>query len=139
MAQPVAIVIREARLDDQPQIQEILKNSPEAAAWTDTYPMLVAEVNGRLAGFALYRTIAGEGELLNLAVHPDRRRCGIARALLLSIAPMAGVWHLEVRESNLAAIGLYTSLGLVLSGRRDRYYVDGEAALLFSGVISRCG
>lgn len=137
MAKPVEIVIRGEQAGDQPQIRAVLKTSPEAATWADTYPILIAEVEGGLVGFALYRVIAGEGELLNLVVHPDIRRCGVGRRLLLGIAPLADIWHLEVRESNHAAIALYASLGLAQSGRRERYYVDGEAALLFSGHLHR--
>ena len=92
----------------------------------------VAEIENELAGFALYRVVAGEGELLNLAVHPSARRSGVGRALLLEMMPLAKIWHLEVRESNLAAIALYQSLGFVQVGRRASYYADGEAALLFS-------
>jgi ribosomal-protein-alanine N-acetyltransferase len=51
---------------------------------------------------------------------------------LLEMMPLAKIWHLEVRESNLAAIALYQSLGFVQVGRRASYYADGEAALLFS-------
>ena len=135
MAEPFEIVIRAAKAGDQPQLLALLKTSPEAATWADTYPILIAEVAGGLVGFALYRVIVGEGELLNLVVHPNIRRCGVGRRLLLGIAPLADIWHLEVRESNQAAIALYASVGMSQCGRRDRYYVDGEAALLFSGQL----
>ncbi len=137
MAEPVEIVIRGEQAGDQPQIRALLKTSPEAATWADTYPILIAEVEGGIIGFALYRVVLGEGELLNLVVHPDSRRCGLGRRLLLRIGPLADIWHLEVRESNHAAIALYASLGMSQCGRRERYYVDGEAALLFSGRLQR--
>ena len=133
MAEPVAVILREGMDGDWPAFQALIGLCPEAAGWADTYPSLVAEVNGRVAGFALYRIVAGEGELLNLAVDPALQRGGVGRALLVELMTMAPLWHLEVREGNEAAIGLYRSLGLKQVGRRERYYSDGEAALLFSG------
>src|SRR5687767_2576416 len=52
---------------------------------TETGVNLVAEENGpkrRLAGYLFARTIAGEGEILNLAVLPEDRRQGLGRVLL---------------------------------------------------------
>lgn len=82
--------------------------------------------DGRPAGFALYRTIAGEAELLLLAVSPEFRRRGIGRMLLdqfLDHARDRGVSrvHLEVREGNPAVI-MYRSAGFSLAGRRPKYY-----------------
>jgi ribosomal-protein-alanine N-acetyltransferase len=82
--------------------------------------------DGRSAGFALYRTIAGEAELLLLAVSPEFRRRGIGRMLLdqfLDHARDRGVnrVHLEVREGNPAVI-MYRSAGFSLAGRRPKYY-----------------
>lgn len=82
--------------------------------------------DGRSVGFALYRTIAGEAELLLLAVSPEFRRRGIGRMLLdqfLDHARDRGVTrvHLEVREGNPAVI-MYRSAGFGLAGRRPKYY-----------------
>ena len=82
--------------------------------------------DGRPAGFALYRTIASEAELLLLAVSPEFRRRGIGRMLLdqfLDHARDRGVSrvHLEVREGNPAVI-MYRSAGFSLAGRRPKYY-----------------
>jgi len=81
----------------------------------------------RLAGYLLARTIAGEGEVLTLGVHPDYRRAGLGRALLAAgIARMveagARVVFLEVRESNRAARALYESAGFRPAGVRPHYY-----------------
>src|SRR3546814_15978831 len=46
--------------------------------------LTIAELDGRVAGFAIARTIMDEAELLLLAVDPARRRRGIGRALLRS-------------------------------------------------------
>lgn len=133
MAEPVAVVVRDGVEADWPGLRALIALCPEAARWADTYPALVAEVDGRVAGFALYRLAAGEGELLNLAVDPGLRRSGVGRTLLAALMPLAEHWHLEVRAGNRAAIGLYRAFGMEQVGRRERYYSDGEAALMFSG------
>ena len=76
--------------------------------------------------------------ILNLAVHPEHRRRGLARRLLaegLAQARTSGAelaW-LEVRTSNLAAQALYASFGFKEVGRRPRYYDDTqEDALLLT-------
>jgi ribosomal-protein-alanine acetyltransferase len=131
------IVLREGVAADWLNFRELIKQSAGAATWADGYPSIVAETDGRILGFAMYRVVAGEGELLNLAVDPSARRTGVARALLQEMMQEAEIWHLEVRESNLAAIALYDSLGFQKVGRRSGYYSDGEAAQLFTFTTAR--
>ena len=80
-----------------------------------------------LLGFVALRTMADEGEILNVAVAPAARRSGVGRALVrhaLASAAAAGAFSvfLEVRPSNAAALTLYRSFGFVEVGRRHRYY-----------------
>ncbi|HEX6217650.1 MAG TPA: GNAT family N-acetyltransferase, partial [Sphingomicrobium sp.] len=87
---------------------------------------IVRGPNGMAVGFGLQRIIAGDGELLLLAVHPDHRRRGIGRHLLnhfLDDARDAGSSrvHLEVREGN-PAVAMYRSAGFKTVGRRRKYY-----------------
>jgi ribosomal-protein-alanine N-acetyltransferase len=100
-------------------------------------------LGGDVAGFSLVRTIAGESELLLIAVAPDRQRQGIGTALLedfLARARAAGVTrvHLEVRDGN-AATEMYRAAGFVPTGRRSNYYraVDGKRfdALTFARTV----
>jgi ribosomal-protein-alanine N-acetyltransferase len=79
-----------------------------------------------------------EMHIINLAVHPEHRRKGIARRLLtegLAQARALGAelaW-LEVRPSNAPARVLYESFGFKEVGRRPRYYDDtNEDALLLT-------
>lgn len=130
-------ILREGLAEDWHSFQKLIKQSAGAATWSDGYPSIVAETEGRILGFAMYRVVAGEGELLNLAVDPSARRTGVGRSLLEAMMQRAEIWHLEVRESNVAAIALYDSLGYKKVGRRSGYYVDGEAALLFSVTTVR--
>ncbi len=113
---------------DAEAVAAILAASPEAAQWQPAdnpdQQLLVAEVEGRVAGFLVWRAIdSAESELLNLAVAPEFRRRGVARGLFKLFQERAAtVIFLEVRESNMAARGLYNSLGFQEVGVRRQYY-----------------
>ena len=82
-----------------------------------------------MLGFAAFHLIADEAELRNLAVAPEHRRRGVARALLDEARGRllnAGVKrvYLEVRASNNPAISLYTSIGYSRLSTRQKYYRD---------------
>ena len=89
-----------------------------------------------LAGYIGGRTIAGETEIFNVAVSPEFRRKGIAKALIEKFIgtvreKKTDVIYLEVRASNLAAISLYEKAGFVFCGIRKDYYTNPkENALL---------
>jgi len=90
-------------------------------------PFFVAELGGGIVGYAIGRVAADEGEILNVGVHPERRRRGIARALVRTLLGALGAAgarqvYLEVRESNVAARQLYAAYGFGEVGRRARYY-----------------
>lgn len=90
----------------------------------------------KLAGYIGGRTIAGETEVFNVAVSPEFRRKGIAKALIEKFVETVReketqVIFLEVRASNLPAIALYEKNGFVFCGIRKDYYSDPkENALL---------
>ena len=78
--------------------------------------------------------VADELHVLNVATRVDRRRRGIARALLdeaVAYARTRGIKHvlLEVRRSNRAAIALYRTVGFFAMGVRARYYPDDVDAV----------
>jgi ribosomal-protein-alanine N-acetyltransferase len=80
----------------------------------------------KAVGFSLQRIIAGEGELLLLAVDPNFRRRGIGWSLLQKFIEEArdsgsGRVHLEVRDGNPAVL-MYRSAGFKAVGRRRKYY-----------------
>ena len=92
---------------------------------------LVVEDETPLA-FILCRAIAGEAEILTLAVAPPARRRGLARALVdaaAGAARMAGAQalFLEVADDNAPAIGLYEAAGFSRAGLRRGYYHRGPA------------
>ena len=75
--------------------------------------------------------VADEIHILNLVTRADRRRRGIARALMNEAIEHARGARavrllLEVRPSNRAAILLYQSVGFYAFGVRARYYPDDE-------------
>ena len=78
-------------------------------------------------GFLVCRVVGDQAEILTLAVHPDARRKGEARALLSEVEALAQARgareiFLEVRADNLAAKALYDSAGYVAAGYRKNYY-----------------
>ncbi|MFL5401654.1 MAG: ribosomal protein S18-alanine N-acetyltransferase [Gemmatimonadales bacterium] len=88
---------------------------------------LVAQNSRGIAGYLIGREVAGTGEVLNLAVSPDCRRRGLARALLRAGLSRLRKRHveevyLEVRESNRSAQALYVSSGFRPVGQRAAYY-----------------
>ena len=91
--------------------------------------------NKRVLGFLVCWLVAGETQILELAVRSDQRRRGIARRLLdaaVNAAPENEL-HLEVSERNGAAIALYKRYGFVSSSPeavRKNYYKDGSGAIL---------
>ena len=88
---------------------------------------VVAEVGSEVVGYAILRRVGPEAELLNLAVHPARRRQGMGDALLAEVlraldADGGDTVFLEVRASNIAAQTLYRRHGFLPVGRRRGYY-----------------
>ena len=90
--------------------------------------VLAAFCEGAFAGLFAGFTAGDTGEVLTIAVAPEHRRKGIARALLsefLSLVPdEVETIALEVRQSNAAAIALYESFGFEKAGTRKRFYRD---------------
>jgi len=90
-----------------------------------------------LLGYICWWLIGDELQILNLAVHPERRQRGIGRAMVeLALHAMqarhAGTITLEVRQDNGAAIALYRSFGFTESGVRRHYYRCGADAILMT-------
>lgn len=97
---------------------------------------LVAEMDGRIIGYAGAWIILDESHITNIAVLSEYRGQKIGRRLthgLMQYLSNLGAAYatLEVRKSNAVAQSLYVSLGFVKLGVRKRYYEDnGEDALI---------
>ncbi len=91
--------------------------------------------NSIVYGYICCKVIPPEAELLRVAVKPDGRRRGAGRALfdeifrILRLQQVATL-HLEVSETNRAALVLYEKSGFLLNGRRPGYYDHGTTAAL---------
>jgi ribosomal-protein-alanine N-acetyltransferase len=103
---------------------------------------LAARTPDGVRGFILARAVAGEAEILTLAVDPARRRQGAARALLAAaegaaLAAGAETLFLEVAVDNPAAIALYRGAGFEPAGRRRDYYARATAAAVDALVLRK--
>lgn len=90
---------------------------------------LVAESDGRVVGYIGSQSVLGESDMMNVAVAPEARRQGIAKALVTELVRLLdeqGNYQLtlEVRASNDGAQRLYEQLGFQEVGRRKNYYVN---------------
>lgn len=99
---------------------------------------LVAEKEGKVCGYVGSQTVLGETDMMNIAVHPDDRRCGIATALIVELVKQlkgrdSHILRLEVRESNAPAIALYESMGFIQLGLRRNYYRNPKENGLIMG------
>jgi ribosomal-protein-alanine acetyltransferase len=129
MESDARIVIRLGTPEDMEAVSAIQQSAPEASQWNPEdylgHRLFVAEFDGVLAGFLCIREIAGEVEILNLAVSPAFRRQGIATKLLDELRPREAVF-LEVRESNFRARKLYEKAGFQTVSRRRKYYSNPD-------------
>ncbi len=139
------IVVSEGGIFDLDAIMSVMDDSFDPAygeAWTapqcaGLMPLpgvwlSIARDGEEAVGFAMGRSIAGEGELLLLAVKRSSQRNGVGRLLLERFVRIAGLrgarrLHLEVRDGN-HALKLYVNSGFFEVGRRKNYYTgrDGQ-------------
>lgn len=81
-----------------------------------------------------------DADILNIETLPGYRRQGLAQQLLQEAFEWARNHHrasiwLEVRAGNVAAIALYEKLGFQTIHTRQRYYADGEDALVMKYAL----
>lgn len=139
------IILSEGSILDLDEVMAVMDDSFDPAfgeAWTapqcaGLMPMpgvwlSLARTKGEVVGFALGRIVAGEAELLLLAVKKRSQGEGVGRLLLDRFTLIAGTrgaekLHLEVREGN-HAVKLYKQAGFEEVGRRFNYYSgrDGQ-------------
>lgn len=138
---------------DAVAVTEILRGSPEASQWTEWglkellgwrgVLALISEDDRKLIGFIIGRQVAGEAEILNLAVVLAQRRKGEGGALLKAamdefrVRQVSRVF-LEVRESNGTGMTFYEKHGFSKTGRRAGYYHDPDEAAIVMDVKVAC-
>lgn len=140
------IEIKSANLEN---VQDIVKieNACFSTPWTENSiaeslgnpasHFLIAYENGEVAGYMGVQIFSGEGYVTNVATLPEYRRQGIARALITeALKNEMEFLTLEVRESNAAAINLYSSLGFKEVGKRPKFYREPtEDAVLMTKFL----
>lgn len=106
-----------------------------------TFPETVrlkAVLGSRVVGFVIgdCRRRAGVGWIASIGVHPDLRRLGIGRKLLLACEQALDTprVRLTLRPSNTGALCLYQACGYVEVERLERYYHNGEGAIVMEKV-----
>lgn len=146
-------MVRQARVVDAPLLARI-----HAAGFDEPWPTeavasllnsagVVGLITLEESGFILARIAADEAEVLTLAVTPEARRHGRARALLEAAAREvaaagARTLFLEVGTENSAALALYLSAGFEAVGRRAGYYRRGpmgDDAVILRRALNSAG
>ena len=132
------IVFEDMVAEDIPAILEI-EQASFTTPWSETSffnelkkPgsfLKVAKKGGRVVGYACGGRIIDEGHILDIAVHPEYRRLGIASALASLIIGRlkeegCRFIFLEVRASNDHAKEMYEKFGFEVLGTRKNYYVS---------------
>src|SRR5208283_5634610 len=125
-----AVTIREMSHDDVQVIAEIEKVS-YTMPWSETSFLgevysrhsitRVAELNGNIVAYICIKQVADEGVLMNLTVHPDYHRQGIANMIFSNAMDdlrrnSCRFLFLEVRISNIAAKKLYEKIEFKVIG-----------------------
>lgn len=96
----------------------------------------------RITAYCGMLTVLDEGQITNVATHPDHRRRGLAAKVFLALLEEArarGIVSvtLEVRVSNAPAIALYQKFGFSVVGKRPRFYTHPtEDALIMQCILT---
>ena len=88
---------------------------------------IVAVDGNKVARYIGSQAVMGEADMMNVAVLPEYRRCGIGRELVMKLVGALKqkdnyCLTLEVRVSNTPAIRMYEALGFTQIGQRPNYY-----------------
>ena len=132
-------------LDDMPSVKAI-ERAGQAFPWSDS--MIAEELscdhayhfgaridrNAPFSAFILCRMFCSELAIHNLCTDPEKRRRGLATALIRHVIAHARdrgarAAFLEVRPSNDAAVALYSREGFSALNLRKKYYANGDDAL----------
>jgi [ribosomal protein S18]-alanine N-acetyltransferase len=87
--------------------------------------------NEKVYAYMCFWMFDKEMHILNFAVHPEKRRQGLGRYLLVMVIDtgksngIENIW-LEVRPSNGPALSIYKKFGFNDVGRRKGYYSDSQ-------------
>ena len=127
------IKMRESHVSQIAEIEKLCFSDPwseNSIRYELTNPLslwLVAVCDGKVAGYVGSQSVMDEADMMNIAVHPDYRKQGVAQMLISELISQLAISDvkcltLEVRASNDPAISLYHKLGFEQVGRRPNYY-----------------
>jgi ribosomal-protein-alanine N-acetyltransferase len=151
----MTVKIREASADDLSEIVEIERLSFENPWSRESFVRELAlpfsrtcvatKTNGSsetVVGYLCRWLVADECHILNVAVRPFARRCGIGERLMRHAIceakrEKARFVTLEVRRSNLAARSLYRKLSFEERRLRRNYYGSGDDAIVMELRLDR--
>lgn len=114
------------------------KQSLEEELNNETSLFLVAKEENEVIGYIGMSIVIDEGYIFNVAVRESYRNKGVATALINELVTYGkknnfSFITLEVRESNLPAISLYSKFGFIKAGERKDYYSNPkENAILMT-------
>jgi ribosomal-protein-alanine N-acetyltransferase len=144
---PGLVTLRTASADDVAAVHALEMQAFGVDAWSAesvreelTGPRRVAVVAccvDAVVGYAVTSSAGAVVDLERVAVHPEHRRRGLARLLVLTaLADVAGERVLlEVSADNQAALAFYAAEGFTEIARRGRYYRDGSDAVVMSKTL----
>lgn len=138
-----SIEIKKENSISRQQLKEIMEIERASfnCPWSETMflspdeAIILAYQKNKIVGYIVYSTVLDECHILNVAVHPDFRRMGIAQKMLdflFNEGEKEGIkfYYLEVRVDNAPAINFYKNNGFKELGLRKGYYRDGTDALV---------
>lgn len=114
------------------------RQSLEEELNNETSLFLVAKEENEVIGYIGMSIVIDEGYIFNVAVREKYRNKGVATALINELVTCGkkndfSFITLEVRESNLPAISLYSKFGFIKAGERKDYYSNPkENAILMT-------
>ncbi|WP_294909492.1 ribosomal protein S18-alanine N-acetyltransferase [uncultured Ruminococcus sp.] len=117
------------------------KQSLEEEMNNETSLFLVAKEENEVIGYIGMSIVIDEGYIFNVAVRENHRNKGVATALINELVTYGkknnfSFITLEVRESNLPAISLYSKFGFIKAGERKDYYSNPkENAILMTKYL----
>ena len=147
------VLIRDLRPEDVLEVLAIEKAS-FATPWSEILFMneifkprslpKAAVIGDKVVGYICGNYLLDEGHILNVTVHPDFRKQGIASLLIHEMIRLlkeegCRTIFLEVRISNEAALRMYEKAGFIRLATRTAYYtLPTEDAVIMSLHLARC-
>ena len=112
----------------------------ERSLQRDDTSIIILSCDNEIEGFLVYQNAFGEAELFFIYVFESHRGYGKSKNLMNKFifilrAQSVRRIFLEVRESNFVAQKLYKAYDFKLLSKRQKYYKDGEAALIYEKVL----